>query len=120
MIILLYRFDTSNVWRTILKGTLGLNALLALGILFTLFVSREWTATVGLVLTELVVLGFTQVLFKAQEGSIGILNVGATFDMIGTEPRARFVRAFLRGMRELGDVYGRTPSLLARADHVIE
>ena len=68
MIILLYRFDTSNVWRTILEGALGLNALLALGILFTLFVSREWTATVGLVLTELVVLGFTQVLLKAQEG----------------------------------------------------
>ena len=43
----------------------------------------------------------------AKKRRIGILNVGPTSDMIGPEPRARFVNAFLRGMRELGYVYGR-------------
>jgi hypothetical protein len=74
VITLPYRFDTSHVWRTILKGAFGLNALLALGIIFTLFVAREWTTAVGLVLTELVVLGFTRVFLNAQEGSIGTLS----------------------------------------------
>src|SRR6266478_8498472 len=40
-ITLPYRFDTSSVWHTILKGAFGLNALLALSILFTVLVSHE-------------------------------------------------------------------------------
>jgi putative ABC transport system substrate-binding protein len=39
--------------------------------------------------------------------TIGIISVGATSDMIGPEPRSRIVRALLRGMRDLGYVYGR-------------
>jgi hypothetical protein len=69
-----YRFDTSSVWRTILKGAFGLNALLALGILVTL-VFGEWTTVLGLALAELVVLHFTRVFVKAQEGSVGTLWV---------------------------------------------
>ncbi len=37
---------------------------------------------------------------------IGILGSGTTSDMIGPEPRNSSTIAFLRGMRELGYVYG--------------
>jgi hypothetical protein len=69
-----YRFDTSSVWRTILKGAFGLNALLVLGILFTVLASRPWTAILGLVLTELMVLGFTRLFVEFQTGSVGTLS----------------------------------------------
>jgi hypothetical protein len=72
-ITLPYRFDTSNVWHTILKGALGLNAVLLLGVIFAA-VRRPWPVTLGLVITELMVLGFTRVFFKYQEGSIGTLS----------------------------------------------
>jgi hypothetical protein len=62
------------VWRAILKGAFGLNALLVVGILFTLLVFREWTTTLSLVLVELIVLGFTRVFVNAQEGSVGTLS----------------------------------------------
>jgi hypothetical protein len=73
-IILPYRFDTSSVWRAILKGAFSLNALLVVGILFTLLVGREWTTTLGLVVVALLVVGFTLVLINAQEGSAGTLS----------------------------------------------
>ena|SRR5688572_11797852 len=73
-ITLPYRFDTRSVWRGILKGALALNALLLVGILFTVLVGREWTTTLGLVLVELLVVGFTLVFIKAQEGSAGTLS----------------------------------------------
>jgi hypothetical protein len=38
-----YRFDTSAVWRKILAGAFGLNALILLGILYSTLVSRHWT-----------------------------------------------------------------------------
>ena len=37
---------------------------------------------------------------------IGILTVGATADLTGPAPRSPSTTAFLRGMRELGLVYG--------------
>ena len=86
MLTLPYRFDTSSVWHTILKGALVLNAVLVLGILFTLFVSREWTMALGLVLTELVVLGFTRVFVSAQTGSVGTLSS----DRLVIEPNMLF------------------------------
>ena len=73
MITLPHRFDTTSVWHTILKGAFGLNALLAVCIL-VLLVSGDWKTTLGLVLVELVVLGFTRVFVNAQEGSIGVLS----------------------------------------------
>ena len=36
-----YEFDTSDVWRTILKGMFGLTLLIALSLLYTL-ASRQW------------------------------------------------------------------------------
>ena len=38
---------------------------------------------------------------------IGIISGGRTADMIGAEPRGNFTGALLRGLRELGYVYGR-------------
>jgi putative ABC transport system substrate-binding protein len=37
---------------------------------------------------------------------IGILSLGRTSDMVGPQPRAPSTAAFLRGLRELGYVYG--------------
>ena len=62
------------MWHTILKGAFGLNALLALSILFTVLVSHEWPKALGLVVIELVVLYFTRVFLRFQEGSMGTLS----------------------------------------------
>ena len=72
-ITLPYRFDTSSVWHRILKGAFGLSALLAFCILFAL-VLRPWTTVLGLVVVELVVLHFTRVFIKFQQGSVGTLS----------------------------------------------
>src|SRR5262245_13698150 len=73
IITLPYRFDTSNVWHTILKGALVLDAVLVLGVVFAVF-ARPWPVTIALAVTALVVLGFTMVFFRFQEGSIGTLT----------------------------------------------
>jgi hypothetical protein len=73
-ITLPYRFDTCNIWRTILKGAFGLNTVVVFGILYTLLVSHQWGATLGLILCELIVFGFTRVFIRFQEGSVGTLT----------------------------------------------
>lgn len=73
-ITLPYRFDTSNTWRTILKGAFGLNAVLVFGIFYTLLVRREWGTPLGLGLCELIVFGFTRLFVRFQEGSVGTLT----------------------------------------------
>jgi hypothetical protein len=86
VITLPYGFDTSRVWHTILKGAFGLNALLVLGILYSVLMAREWTTVLGLTLVELAVLGLTRVLVKAQEGSRGTL----ASDRVVIEPNLLF------------------------------
>jgi len=81
-ITLPYRFDTSNVWRTILKGAFAINAVLLFGMLYTLLVRREWATSLGLALCELVVFGFTRIFIRFQEGSVGTL----TSDRVVIEP----------------------------------
>jgi len=76
-----YRFDTSTVWHTILKGAVGFNALLIACIALAAM-TRPWPVTAGLALVEIVVFGFTQVFFRFQEGSIGTLEQ----DRITVEP----------------------------------
>jgi len=73
-IALPYRFDTTSVWHTILKGAFGMNALLVLCILFTVLGSHEVPKAIGLVVMELVVLYFTRVFLRFQEGSVGTLS----------------------------------------------
>src|SRR5512137_366825 len=81
-ITLPYRFDTSSVWRTILKGAFAINAVLLFGMLYTLVVRREWATSLGLALCELVVFGFTRIFIRFQEGSVGTL----TSDRVVIEP----------------------------------
>jgi len=76
-----YEFDTSSVWHTILKGAFALNALLIVSILYSL-VSRPWTTVIGLLLIELLVVVFTRVFVRFQEGSVGVL----TSDRVVVEP----------------------------------
>lgn len=85
VITLPYRFDTSSVWRTILKGAVALNAALLVGVLYSL-VARPWASALGLVLTEVVVLGFTRVLLRHQTGSVGTLAA----DRVVIEPNVLF------------------------------
>ena len=73
-ITLPYRFDTCNIWRTILKGAFSLNAVLVFGILYTLLVRHQWGTSLGLALCELIVFGFTRVFIRFQEGSVGTLT----------------------------------------------
>lgn len=73
-ITLPYRFDTRSVWRKILTGAFGLNALITLGILYAQLVSRQWKTALGLALTEVLVLVFTLVLIRFQTGSVGTLS----------------------------------------------
>jgi hypothetical protein len=73
-ITLPYRFDTSNVWHTILKRAFALNALLVLCILLALVLSRPWTTVLGLVLIEVVAFVFTRIFVRFQQGSVGTLS----------------------------------------------
>jgi hypothetical protein len=73
-ITLPFRFDTSGVWHTILKGAFALNALLVFSVLFTVLVTREWAKALGLAVMELVVFYFTRVFVRFQEGSVGTLS----------------------------------------------
>ena len=68
-----YQFDTSSVWHWILKYAFGLNAVLVVGILFTVLVPHEWPKALGLVAMELAVLFFTRIFVKFQTGSVGAL-----------------------------------------------
>jgi len=83
-ITLPYRFDTSSVWRTILKGAFGLNALIVFCILYTLLISRQWTTALGLTPMELVVFVFTRLFIRFQTGSVGTLSS----DSVVIEPNA--------------------------------
>ena len=78
-----YRFDTSNVWHTILKGAFGLNAILIVGVIFAAF-ARPLPVTIALAFAELLVFGFTLRFVRYQEGSIGTL----TRDRVELEPNA--------------------------------
>ena len=80
-----YRFDTSNVWHTILKGAFGLNAFLILCVLVSAF-ARPWPVTVGLALIAALVFWFTRLFVRYQEGSIGTL----TRERVEVEPNAVF------------------------------
>ena len=81
-----YRFDTSSVWRTILKGAFGFNALIVLCIIYALLISRQWGTAFGLTLIELVVFFFTRLFFRFQTGSVGTLSA----DRVEIEPNVLF------------------------------
>ena len=59
-------------------------------------------ATVGLLAVPHVILAQP----ARKVARIGMLGLTATAEMIGPHPKSRSAEAFLRGMRELGYVYG--------------
>jgi hypothetical protein len=71
-IALPYRFDTTSVWHTVLKGAFALNAVLLFGIALKLLIA-DWPTALGLVITEAIVFGFTRVFVRFQSGSLGTL-----------------------------------------------
>jgi hypothetical protein len=71
-ITLPYRFDTSSVWHTIIKGALGLNALLIASFALAAL-TRQWPAALGLLVCEFIVLAVTRLVWRLQEGSVGTL-----------------------------------------------
>jgi hypothetical protein len=68
-----YEFDTSDVWRTILKGAFGLTFLLTLLLLYAL-ASRQWGAAGPLALFSAVLFFFTRLFVRFQTGSAGTLS----------------------------------------------
>ena len=61
----------------------------------------------GFALTTLAVPGIANTQPARKIYRLGILDLGATSDMIGPQPRGLQVNWLLLGLRELGDVYGR-------------
>ena len=76
-----YEFDTSDVWRTILKGAFGLTALIALLLLVAL-VSRKWAAAAALAVCGAMLFGFARVFVRFQTGSVGMLSA----DRVAIQP----------------------------------
>jgi hypothetical protein len=68
-----YEFDTSGVWRIILKGTFGLTLLITLSLLYTL-ASRPWAAAAPLALCSAMLFFITRLFLRVQTGSAGTLS----------------------------------------------
>jgi len=73
-VVLPYEFDTSDVWRKIIKGVFALNAVIILGLLYSLLISHRWGVVAQLALIEAFLLAFARVCVRFQSGSIGTLT----------------------------------------------
>lgn len=73
-VVLPYQFDTSDVWRTIIKGVFALNAVIVSGLLYSVLISHQWVVVAQLALIEAFLLVFARVCVRFQSGSIGTLN----------------------------------------------
>ena len=71
-ITLPYRFDTTSVWHTVLKGAFALNAVLLVGIAFKLLMG-DWPAALALLVAEATAFLFTRLFVRFQSGSLGTL-----------------------------------------------
>ena len=76
-----YEFDTSGVWRMILKGTFGLTILITLSLVYTL-VSRQWGAAAALALSSAMLFFVSRLFLRFQTGSAGVLSA----DRVVIEP----------------------------------
>jgi hypothetical protein len=83
MISLPYRFDTTGVWQTILKGAFLLNAVLLFGVALKLS-TGDWPTALGLTVAEVMVFGLTRLFVRFQNGSYGTLYR----DRVEIEPNA--------------------------------
>jgi hypothetical protein len=85
-ITLPYRFDTSSVWRSILKGAFGLNALLVFSVFYAALVQQQIAKALGVTIIEGVAFVFTRIFVRFQTGSVGTLSS----DEVVIEPNALF------------------------------
>ena len=74
-VVLPYRFDTSRVWRMILKGTFALAVVIFAGLLYGLLVRRGVAVVLQLALTSIVLAYFIRLFIRLQSGSIGTISV---------------------------------------------
>src|SRR5262245_32491908 len=65
-----YRFDTTSIWHTILKGAFALNGVVVFGGGLKLVIG-DWPTALGLVVVEAMVFGFTRLFLRFQSGSRG-------------------------------------------------
>jgi hypothetical protein len=72
-----YEFDTSGVVKLILRGMLGLLAILVLGILYSLVVSRDSVAALGLLVSAAIVAYFGRLFLRNLIGSMGTITADA-------------------------------------------
>ena len=86
-----YEFDTTDVWRTILKGTFGITLLITVSLFYTL-VTRQWAVAVPLGLSSAMLFYVTRLFIRYQTGSTGILSA----DRIVIQPN-RFLWFLLPG-----------------------
>jgi hypothetical protein len=94
-IALPYQFDTSPVVKLILRGVLGLLVLVIVpGIGYSLLVSHDLTAAVGLLVTGAIVMYFGRIFIKNLEATTGTI----TADHVAVEPGTLYGAA-LRGPR---------------------
>src|SRR5262249_52306630 len=84
-ITLPYRFDTTSIWHTILKGAFALNGVLLFAIVVKLL-TGDWRTVLGLVVFEAVTFGFTRLFVRYQDGSLGTLYR----DRVEVDPNALF------------------------------
>jgi hypothetical protein len=75
-ITLPYEFDTYGIWRTILKGAIGMTTIVALSFAYTLL-SRQWPAAGALALSGALLVFFTRALIRFQSGAAGTLRADA-------------------------------------------
>jgi hypothetical protein len=81
-----YEFDTSDVWRTIIKGVFALNTVIIAGLLYSVLISHQWVVVVQLALIEALLLVFARVCVRFQSGSIGTLRA----DRVVIQPNKLF------------------------------
>ena len=79
-VVLPYEFDTSDVWRKIIKGVFALNAVITLGLLYSLLISHRWGVVAQLALIEAFLLAFARVCVRFQSGSTGDWDAGIWID----------------------------------------
>ena len=69
-----HEFDTSDVWRTIIKGVFALNTVIIAALLYSVLISHQWVVVAQLALIEALLLVFARVCVRFQSGSIGTLR----------------------------------------------
>ena len=105
-ITLPYEFDTSDTVKLIMRGALGLLAILLIGMFYSLFISRDTTAVLGLLLTAALVAYFSRIFLRHLVGSQGtitaqdvVVQPGQVWGLRLAGPAGRFPISQFQGVR---------------------